>query len=316
MDLWDWITTNYMDNIEKYRQLNESFQRKMIHHFGTGNGFYSELNSLLFSTLFCLQNRLRLEIYSKDAPFTFGNGWSEYFESFCPEFKNDFIGKRISRDYINNHHDKHICYLYKILTRNDILNDIYWYCRSGWFEHSHFDIPELGINGDIRQAMKVIIPIVYRFNKKYTYTINYFNNKLKLPKRYISLHVRSGDKITERELISPQAYLDRAKSLSNCRDIFVATDDYRIYEQLRDNNPDYMFYTSTSPEEKGNDTEKLFASSQKVIRNNLTEMFASVELFLQSELFVGTYSSNPGLFVGMQIDERMIGMDYDRWLIL
>lgn len=305
-----------MDNIEKYRQLNESFQRRLIHHFGTGNGFYSELNSLLFSTLFCLQNRLRLEIYSKDAPFTFGNGWNEYFESFCPDFKNDFIGKRISRDYINNHKHNHICYLYKVLTKNDILNDIYWYCRTGWFEHAHFEIPELGITGDIRQAMKVLIPIVYRFNEKYTHIINSFINDLDLPQRYISLHVRAGDKITERDLITPQKYLDKAKTFSDCHNIFIATDDYRIFEQLRDDNPDYTFYTSTSPEERGNDTEKLFASSNDIIRSNLIEMFASVEVFLHSELFVGTYSSNPGLFVGMLIDERMIGMDYDKWLIL
>ena len=305
-----------MDIIEKYRRMNESFQRKLIHHFGTGNGFYSELNSLLFSTLFCLQNRLRLEIYSKDAPFTFGNGWNEYFESFCPDFKNDFIGKRISRDYINNHKNNHICYMYKVLTKNDILNDIYWYCRSGWFEHAHFEIPELGINGDIRQAMKVLIPIVYRFNEKYTHILNTFINNLDLPQRYISLHVRAGDKITERNLITPQRYLEKAKTFSDCHNIFVATDDYRIYEQLRDDNPDYKFYTSTSPEERGNDTEKLFASSNDIIRNNLIEMFASVEVFLHSELFVGTYSSNPGLFVGMLIDERMVGMDYDKWLIL
>ena len=139
---------------------------------------------------------------------------------------------------------------------------------------------------------------------------------MELPKRYISLHVRAGDKITERKLITPQNYLEKTRSLSNCHDIFVATDDYRIFEQLRDDNPDYTFYTSTAPEERGNDTEKLFASSKDAIRNNLIEMFASVELFLQSELFIGTYSSNPGLFVGMQIGERMIGMDYDRWLII
>lgn len=305
-----------MELIEKYQQLNEGFHRKLIHHFGTGNGFYSELNSLLFSTLFCLQNKLRLELYSKDATFTFGNGWTEYFEPFCPEFKNDFIGKRISRDFINNHHDKHICYLYKIFTRNDILNDIYWYCRSGWFEHSHFCIPELDIDGDIRQAMKVIIPIVYRFNDKYTAIIDKFIEDLKLPDEYISLHVRAGDKITERKLITPQYYIEKAKLHSDCHNIFVATDDYRIFEQLRDNNPKYTFYTSTSPKERGNDTEKLFTSSTDIISKNLIEMFASVKIFLQSELFVGTYSSNPGLFVGMLIDERMVGMDFDRWLIL
>lgn len=305
-----------MELIERYQQLNESYHRKLIHHFGTGNGFYSELNSLLFSTLFCLQNKLRLELYSKDATFTFGNGWTEYFEPFCPEFKNDYIGKRISRDYINNHHDKHICYLYKIFTRNDILNDIYWYCRSGWFEHSHFCIPELGIDGDIRQAMKVIIPIVYRFNDKYTAIIDKFIEDLKLPDEYISLHVRAGDKITERKLITPQDYLEKAKLHSDCHNIFVATDDYRIFELLRDNNPEYTFYTSTSPEDKGNNTEMFFESPQDNIKRNLIEMFSSIELFIKSKLFIGTYSSNPGLFVGMLADDKMIGMDFNRWLIL
>lgn len=305
-----------MELIERYQQLNEGFHRKLIHHFGTGNGFYSELNSLLFSTLFCLQNKLRLELYSKDATFTFGNGWEEYFEPFCPEFKNDYIGKRISRDYINNHRDKHICYLYKIFTKNDILNDIYWYCRSGWFEHSHFCIPELGIDGDIRQAMKVIIPIVYRFNDKYTALIDKFIGDLNLPDEYISLHVRAGDKVTERKLITPQDYLEKAKSHSDCHNIFVATDDYRIFEQLRENNPEYIFYTSTSPEEKGYDQDKFVQSSKEYIQHNLIEMFASIRVFLQSGLFVGTFSSNPGMFVGMQLDERMIGMDFDRWLIL
>lgn len=305
-----------MELLEKYQQLNEGFHRKLIHHFGTGNGFYSELNSLLFSTLFCLQNKLRLELYSKDATFTFGNGWEEYFEPFCPEFKNDYIGKRISRDYINNHRDKHICYLYKIFTRNDILNDIYWYCRSGWFEHSHFYIPELGIDGDIHQAMKVIIPIVYRFNTKYTAIIDKFIENLKLPNDYISLHVRAGDKVTERKLITPQAYLEKAKIHSNCHNIFVATDDYRIFEQLRDDNPEYTFYTSTSPEDRGNNTRSLFKSSQENIRRNLVEMFSSVEVFLKSTLFIGTYSSNPGLFVGMLNEDKMIGLDFDKWIII
>lgn len=305
-----------MNNFEIYKQLNESYNRKLIHHFGTGNGFYSELNSLLFSTLFCLQNKLRLELYSKDAAFTFGNGWTEYFKPFCPEFKYDYIGKRISRDYINNHRDKHLCYLYKIFTRNDILNDIYWYCRSGWFEHNHFHIPELGIDGDIRQAMKVIIPIVYRFNDKYSATIVKFIEDLKLPNDFISLHVRAGDKVTERKLITPQNYLEKAKLHSDCHNIFVATDDYRIFEQLRDNNPEYTFYTSTSPEDKGNNTELFFGTSQENIRRNLVEMFSSVEIFLRSKIFIGTYSSNPGMFVGMQLDDKMIGMDFDNWLIL
>ena len=299
-----------------YQRLNNSFKTKLIHHFGTGQGFFSELNSLLFSTLYCLKNNLRLEIYSKDANFCFGNGWSEYFEEFCPDYKCDFIGKRISRGYYSlNKGDKYL-FLYKTTTKNLVSSDIYWYCRTSWFEHSHFNIPELSINGDIRHAMKVIIPIVYRFNSKYAAIINKMINDLNLPTNYISIHVRAGDKASERQLISPQDYLNKATEKSLCKNIFVATDDYRIFEQLKHNNPSYTFFTLTSPSEKGYDNDTFIVSSNEYIRQNLLELFASIQIILKSELFVGTYSSNPGMFVGMLIDDKMIGMDFDKWLII
>lgn len=164
--------------------------------------------------------------------------------------------------------------------------------------------------------MKVIIPIVYRFNDKYRYLIEKFIQDIHLPKEYISIHVRAGDKITERQLITPQAYLNKASEKFDCHNIFIATDDYRIYEQLKDANPTYTFYTSTSPEDKGNDTDIFFSSSKENIKRNLIEMFASIEIFLKLELFVGTYGSNPGLFVGMLMDNRMVGIDFDNWLII
>ena len=305
-----------MDILERYKQLNSSFKIKLIHHFGTGQGFFSELNSLLFSVLYCLRNKLRIELYSKDASFCFGNGWSEYFELFCPEYKNDLIGKRISRGYYNLNKGDKFLFLYKTITKNLVSSDIYWYCRTSWFEHSHFNIPELGINGDIRHAMKTIIPIVYRFNPKYTTIIQNMINDLNLPVNYISLHVRAGDKASERQLILPQDYLNKAKEVSFCKNVFVATDDYRIYDQLKQDNPSYTFYTLTSPSEKGYDNDTFIASSHDDIRQNLIELFASIQIILKSELFVGTYSSNPGMFVGMQIDDKMIGMDFDRWLII
>ena len=305
-----------MDTIEKYKLLNNSFQRKLIHHFGTGQGFFSEMNSLLFSTLYCLRNNLRLELYSKDANFCFGNGWSEYFEEFCPQYNNSFIGKRISRGYYNHNNGDKYLFLYKLFTHNLVGNDIYWYCRTSWFEKSVFNIPELNINGDIRHAMKVIIPIVYRFNSKYAIIIEKIITDLHLPANYISLHIRAGDKISERKLISPQEYLNKAIQNSSCKDVFVATDDFRIFEQLRDNNPAYNFFTLTSPSEKGYDNDTFIASSNEFIRQNLLELFASIQIILKSELFVGTYSSNPGMFVGMLIDDKMIGMDFDKWLII
>ena len=306
-----------MELIDKYKQMNESFKVKLIHHFGMGWGFFSELNSLLLTTLYCAQNHIRLELYSNDAKFCFGNGWEEYFEPFCPKFRNDFIGARINQGYYKFNPGNKYLYLYKLLSNNFISNDVFWLCRSSWFEKMTFNIPELEINGDIRQALNIIISIVYRFNKKYTDIINELSNTLKMPEHYISLHIRAGDKVQERDLITPQNYLEEAKKYSSCHNVFIATDDFRIFESLRNNNPDYNFFTLTSEDEEGYNNSSFMTSTDESIRSNLTELFASIQIILKSDLFIGTYSSNPGMFIGMQMQRnRMIGMDFDKWLII
>lgn len=299
-----------------YRSLNESYKEKFIYHFGTGLGFYSEFNSLLFAVLYCLKNKYQFVLYSKDAQFAFGNGWNEFFEDFCPEFNNNFVGKCIGRDYISNSKKNIICHAYKLLSGNRILNDTYWFCRSSWFEKETFDIPELGIKGGIKEALKVIIPIVYRFNDKYTSLIREFINNVGLPMDYVSFHVRGGDKITERDLITPQTYLELSAKKNDCRNAFVFTDDYSLYLQLKDANPEWNIYTSAFEYETGFVNSHFLAKSHDQLQNELVKIFASVEIILKSELFIGTYSSNPGLFIGMLKDNQMIGLDNERWYII
>lgn len=303
--------------LKKYRELNESFPRKMIFHFGTGLGFYSELNTMLLCVLYCLKYKYQFVLYSKDCQFAFGNGWEEFFEEFCPTYNNAIVGKSIGRGYEGHSKKSTICHIYKLLSRNTILNDIYWYCRSSWFEKEHFYIPELGINGDIRDALRVIIPIVYRFNEKYSKLISDFENEVGVKGQYVSMHVRGGDKITERNLITPQKYIDIAEEKTDCRVGFVFTDDYRLFQDLKEHNPSWSLYTSAFMYEQGFVNSSFLAKDKITMERELVKIFASIDLIVKSELFIGTYSSNPGLFVGMQMnDEQMIGVDYDRWFII
>lgn len=51
-------------------------------------------------------------------------------------------------------------------------------------------------------------------------------------------------------------------------------------------------------------------------KENLVKLFASMEVLRNADLFVGTYSSNPGMFLGMCMDEnRVYGIDFDKWLL-
>ena len=301
--------------VERYQLLNASYNRKLIFHFGgdKGAGFYSELNSLLFSALFALQHKLQFVLYSKDCHFAFGNGWNEFFEDFCPIYKNDFIGKSISRTYLRTGNRR--LQLYKLFSNNLIENDIYSICRSSYFENESFDIPELNIKGDTRSAIKAIIPIIYRFNKVYRKHIDTFIKELSLPNDFISIHIRGGDKVWERELINPDKYIKEAELLTTCRNAFIFTDDYRLFKKLQDQYPNWNLYTSTSPEEVGHNANTYLHESEEKIRRNFIELFASVEIASNCKLFVGTYSSNIGLFIGC-LNDNMKGVDFDHWLII
>lgn len=306
-----------MATIQDYRKLNESFSRKFIFRFGTGMGFYSELNALMLTALYCLKYKYKFVMYSQNAAFAFGKGWDDFFEPFCPTYKFGLFGKCIRREYILNGGKSKIAHLHKLVSNSLLLPDIYWYCRSAWFQYEKFDIPELGIKGDIREALRVLVPIIYRFNPEYSKLITEFENRLNLPDHYVSMQVRGGDKVIERELITPQRYIDAAAQAQDKRTAFVFTDDYNLYEILKRDNPSWNIITSADPEDCGYVNDAFKKQSPEIKKKNLIKMFASVDLILKSDLFVGTFSSNPGLFAGMTLpDEKMIGLDFDKWLII
>ena len=48
---------------------------------------------------------------------------------------------------------------------------------------------------------------------------------------------------------------------------------------------------------------------------NMITLFATMEILNRAELFVGTYSSNMGMFMGMRNPSICRGVDFDHWLI-
>ncbi len=305
------------ERIKEYNKLNDSFDKKLLFKFGTnqGSGFYSELNSLLLGVLFALHRKYKFILHSKDASFAFGNGWEEFFEPFCPSMKNRLLGYCIGRGMGSRKDIITSCYsLFN--PHNKFENNVFWYLHSNWFGETHFDIPELGINGNIRDALKVLIPMIYRFNDRYTRLINDFVDNIDLPDEYVSFHIRGGDKVIEKELINPNDYFKMAENETQCRNAFVFTDDYSLYQQVRDNNPNWKVYTSAFDYEDGFVLKSFSKKDDETLRKELVKIFSSVQIILKSKLFYGTYSSNPGMFIGMQMDEdRMKGLDYNKWII-
>lgn len=66
-------------NLESYRKVNASFRKRMMYRVGVDCGFFVELNYMVNAMLYCLAHRIRFQLYSEDANFGTGTGWTEYF---------------------------------------------------------------------------------------------------------------------------------------------------------------------------------------------------------------------------------------------
>ncbi|WP_455967123.1 hypothetical protein [Bacteroides fluxus] len=316
-----------MDKIEKYREINNSYKNKLVFHFGTGAGFYSELNNMVLCMLFCLKYKIRFILYSKDAYFSNQNGITEFFPSFCNETTSAFHHKWNMRDIPFSYNHDFISklkikyaltriYIYKMFVGNYLTHDFFYEYRTFWFAAASFDIPELDILGDTQKAAGQLINMIYKFNPTYNEGICDLISTLKIPSIYAGLHIRGGDKIQERNLYSVDAYMEKLQKMSSIKDVFIMTDDYRLYEELQFKYPKYRFYTLTAPWERGYDNSSFKGIDREKQKQSLIKMFASIELLRKSEIIVGTYSANPGMFLGMVVPEKMHGIDFENWQIL
>ena len=194
--------------------------------------------------------------------------------------------------------------------------ELWPYFHNRNFEQENFSIAKLGIEGSILDACRVIDKLVWNYNDE---TKNIIENKIKtlmLPENYIGFHIRAGDKFLEHELLNIKNYMNTASSLSSLKDAFVLTDDYNIIFKLQEEYPTWTFKTLCLSSEKGYFHQKFQVISKEQKRDAHLRLFASIDILSKSQLFVGTYSSNPGMVLGMKMDKSKIKcIDYDTWLI-
>ena len=71
-----------------------------------------------------------------------------------------------------------------------------------------------------------------------------------------------------------------------------------------------------APEERGYFHQKFKKQSKEIIRAQHLRLFASMDILASSELFVGTFSSNPGMYLGMRMErDKTYSVDVPEWVI-
>lgn len=153
--------------------------------------------------------------------------------------------------------------------------------------------------GDLKGFFQSIIRRTYLFNKKVIIDITRVTSDIKIPHDdYIGLHIRAGDKILENKLFDIEDYFEIVrKKATRFKNIFLMTDDYRIYEKCKLKYPDYDFYTTCSENEMGYDNVRFNSQNNEQKYLDIVKLLASIELLNNSKVFIGVYNSNPGQFL-------------------
>lgn len=284
-------------------------KQKLIFHIGHSAGFYSEFNNMVLAILYCHRHNIEFGIYSKDANFGYENGWNDFFLPFCKETKWN------GHHYINKRYDnpkggkrKLLMDIYKFIHPHTYLTpDL-------WNDFRHIDQTEMATK-EVRDASKPIVDQIYRFNKHTQVEIDRLMKRINIDGPYIGFHIRGGDKTSEHCILEIERYISKAEFLTSIRTAFVYTDDYDFIIDLKKHYPEWKFFTLTPETDHGYFHDSFVKMDSKLKTTKSINMFASMEYLKNAELTFCTFSSNPGMFLGMCMGDKAIGVDFDSWKI-
>ncbi|WP_163307728.1 hypothetical protein [Dysgonomonas sp. 521] len=276
---------------------------------------------MILAMLYCLTEKIQFVLYSKDANFGYEKGWTDYFLPFCDEISDDFNKKYNFRDYEFfrqklNKKDKLKIRFHKLIHGIDFFTqDLWLLIRDREHEKKVYNIPELGIkDSSLRDACRSLINITWEYNPIVKTLIKDKINSLNLPDEYIGFHIRRGDKVVEQELIDISAYFQKIEETFK-KNAFILTDDYRVISEIREKYPQWNIYTLCKETEIGYNHANFKRGDKAVIRDSHINLFASLDILSLSQCFIGTFGSNPGMFLGMRTTQgKCISLDVD-WQI-
>ena len=292
-------------------------KQKDLHVFriGIDAGFFSEYNNMILAYLYCKENNIDFSLYSENANFAFKYGWEDYFLPFCPKV-TDPIHQQIN---IRGHHpmsrlNKMRTLFFKLRHRGISLTQDLWFKYRDWdFAKQKFGVDKV----DLQTAAGLLVKETWRYNEQTQQEIDARIKELNLPDQYVGVHIRGGDKFIEARLMEVNQYVEKIESVSDIKSIFVLTDDYRIIDSLCELRPSWQIYTLCRPEERGYFHEQFEKVNLEQRKEDHLKLFSSIEVLAKAASFVGTYTSNPGMYLGMRMGaDRCFGVDSDKWLLM
>ncbi len=301
--------------LTSYQQVNKSFSKRMVYRAGVDCGFFVEMNYMVDAMLYCLVHHIKFQLYSKDANFGTGVGWSEYFLPFCEEVHETFHHK------YNYHRLPSWPNILKICRSQKSLGPVAWKIKKTiktfigrivayrtYGERILFAqdvpqipvswcrVPELGIDGDYLSTFNLLARMVWRLQPEILHMEETYKKNLSLPPIYAGAQIRGGDKASETILIDGKTHIEKL-NLHDDDSLFILTDDYRLFLQAKEVYPKLKLSTLCQEDEKGYHHKMFCQEDSQSKKAAITRLIISVDLLLSSSSFVGSITTGPSVFI-------------------
>ena len=302
-------------NLSDWKELNNSFPRRLIYHAGIDCGFTVELNYMLNAMLHCLAKGYRFQLYSEDANFGTGTGWTEYFAPFCEEVHEPFHHKynlhrppswrRIIRNTIRTKSLSFVFWKLKFLLKSLIGH---WLAFRAYGEYvrlsqdvahepdKHYHIPALGLNGSYYEAYAMLARMIWQPQPEVQQQMADAKRRLSLPPVYSGVQIRGGDKAQEARLITGRQIIEALHpQAGDC--IFALADNYRQLEIVRSEFPQVRIISLCQLDETGYYHQAFTRLSPLEKKESIIRLLTSIDILLHSRAFVGSITSGPSVFL-------------------
>lgn len=309
-------------DIESYRRVNASFRRRMVYRIGVDCGFFVEMNYMVNAMLYCLAHRSRFQLYSEDANFGTGIGWTEYFLPFCEEVHEKFH-QRYNFHRLPSWHN-----ILRLCRKQKSMGAIAWKAKSGmktltgrlaalWTYGEpvflsqdvslegvqRLCIPELGIDADYISAYSMVARMIWRFTPDMVRLEKFYKKNICLPSMYYGVQIRGGDKVTETQLIDGKCIINQLRIGNKNACLFILTDDYKQFQEARKDFPELNILTLCQQGQEGYYHQHFCNEDALGKKDGISRLLISVDILLSSQAFAGSITTGPSVFV-MKVRHR------------
>lgn len=274
----------------------------------TDRGFCSEICVMLMARLYALANNYDFALSSRYANITWQQGWQDYFEPFCGEINGWPLRWHLFR--VRNRLRAKLMYrAQQALLGQRFVNpqEVFRTCWGPEFAAQKFTVPSRGWREiDTETACRELLNEMWRINCATRERLAPLQQQLELQKKpFATLHIRRGDKIKEVVDIAPEKYIALAQRIAPAiKRFMIMSDDFRVVSDIRQQFPQFEFFTLCDANKEGHLQKKFNALSPLQRRQEIDTLLAELEAAGAAKFFVGTYSSNIARFMALRYGQK------------